>query len=241
MRKIELCNAPNELTPQVVQFLTDEFRMSGKAVWQKDYIKKTLLSMTNSKCIYSEVKLGENSTCEEVDHFYPKSIYPEKVVEWGNLMPSCRICNAKKGNVDPNKVDLINPYIDNPSDFITFSGFICVAIHNNSKGKNSINYFNLNNSHFVRPRENQIRKNEERLALLVDELSEGLFADKSIKRFLARFTTILQSAQPEEQYSVCIGIALLMNNNYAKIKNELISKGLWSQELNRLETNINPI
>lgn len=238
MRKIELCKAPAELTPQVVQSLTDEFRTSGKAVWRKDYIKKSLLAMTHGKCIYSEAMLIENSTCEEVEHFYPKSIYPEKVVEWGNLMPSCKICNARKGNVDPNKVALINPYIDVPSNYIAFSGFICVAINRNAKGENSIQYYNLNHSHFTRPRQHQIELNNGALSRLAEELDEGINAGNPTKRFLARLKSVLQSAQPTEPYSVCIGTALLKSDAYKKIKKELMTKELWSPELKQLEENI---
>lgn len=238
MRKIELCEAPVELTEQEVRNLTDEFKNSGKAVWRKNYIKKALLTMTYNKCIYSEVRLEENSTCEEVEHFYPKSIYPEKVVEWGNLMPSCKICNAKKSNVDPNKIALINPYIDKPSDYITFCGCTCVAIQNNTKGANSIRFYNLNNSHFIRPRENQIINNEEKLSRLLEELNEGLKDGNPTKRFLARLMSILQSAQPEEPYSVCTGTALQKSKVFIMIKENLAVKGLWSPELNRLHENI---
>ena len=42
--------------------------------------------MTHHKCAYSEVVLGENSTYIEINHFYPKSLYPDKVVEWGNCV-----------------------------------------------------------------------------------------------------------------------------------------------------------
>lgn len=238
MRKIELCKAPVELTPLAVQRLTEEFKMSGKAVWRKEYIKNTLLDMTFCKCIYSEVRLGENSTCEEVEHFYPKSIYPDKVVEWGNLMPTCKICNAKKGDVDPNKVALINPYIDNPSDYIAFSGFICVAINRNVKGENSIQYYNLNHTHFTRPRQHQIGLNNEILSQLAEEMSEGLNAGNPTKRFLARLKSVLQSAQPTEPYSVCTGTALLKSDLYNTIRKELTAKGLWTSELKHLEETI---
>lgn len=238
MRKIELCKAPVELTPRTVQRLTDEFKTSGKAVWRKEYIKNALLEMTFGKCIYSEVRLGENSTCEEVEHFYPKSIYPDKVLEWGNLMPTCKICNAKKGDVDPNKVELINPYIDNPSDYIAFSGFICVAINRNIKGENSILYYNINNSHFTRPRQHQIELNNEILSRLSEEMSEGLNVGNPTKRFIARIKSVLQSAQPTEPYSVCTGTALLKSGVYKTIREELTRKGLWSSELKLLEDNI---
>ena len=44
----------------------------------------------------------------ELDHFYPKSIYPFLAVSFYNLIPSCPICNHTKGN--KVKKDLDNPY-----------------------------------------------------------------------------------------------------------------------------------
>lgn len=49
----------------------------------------------------------------QIDHFYPKSIYPFFGLSYYNLIPSCQTCNgfgAKEEN-DPLSVDLINPYL----------------------------------------------------------------------------------------------------------------------------------
>jgi len=44
----------------------------------------------------------------ELDHFYPKSIYPFLAVSFYNLIPSCPICNHTKGNKIKKNLD--NPY-----------------------------------------------------------------------------------------------------------------------------------
>jgi len=44
----------------------------------------------------------------EIDHFYPKSIYPFLAMSFYNLIPSCSICNHTKS--DKVKEDLENPY-----------------------------------------------------------------------------------------------------------------------------------
>jgi len=44
----------------------------------------------------------------EIDHFYPKTIYPYLAVNFFNLIPSCQTCNKTKSN-DMN-FDWINPY-----------------------------------------------------------------------------------------------------------------------------------
>jgi hypothetical protein len=44
----------------------------------------------------------------EIDHFYPKSIYPFLAMSFYNLIPSCSICNHTKN--DKVKKNLENPY-----------------------------------------------------------------------------------------------------------------------------------
>ena len=51
----------------------------------------------------------------ELDHFYPKSIYPFLAMSFYNLIPSCPICNhTKSSKVSKN---LINPYDIKDDDF----------------------------------------------------------------------------------------------------------------------------
>ena len=33
----------------------------------------------------------------EVEHFHPKSLYPNEVISWENLLPICKRCNSSKG------------------------------------------------------------------------------------------------------------------------------------------------
>ena len=90
------------------------------------------------RCIYCE-----DSQCDEVEHFYPKTLYPQFCFDWSNYFYACGVCNGPKNNqfavfrhdngafykvnpenskqptVEPPVGDsvLINPRIDNPLDF----------------------------------------------------------------------------------------------------------------------------
>jgi len=58
---------------------------------------------------YTFVVDSENGKLRpEIDHFYPKSIYPFLAMSFYNLIPSCSICNHTKS--DKVKKDLENPY-----------------------------------------------------------------------------------------------------------------------------------
>lgn len=51
----------------------------------------------------------------EMDHFYPKSDNPIVAISFGNLIPSCSVCNHTKS--DKNHIDLVNPYDTVANDY----------------------------------------------------------------------------------------------------------------------------
>lgn len=55
----------------------------------------------------------------EIDHFYPKALYPYLGLCFYNLIPSCSVCNGTtaKGNKDSFKDNLKNPYEIKKDDF----------------------------------------------------------------------------------------------------------------------------
>ncbi len=66
----------------------------------KGHLNLTTLEYEYAKrSVYSESYLGEEGKYMEIDHFYPKSLFPQRVVEWGNLMASNKKCNTTKGNI----------------------------------------------------------------------------------------------------------------------------------------------
>lgn len=114
---------PTELTNKVVQELTARYKKEGSAVWRKKYITDALLEMSANKCCYCECKIMEASTYLEVEHFHPKSLYPDEVVAWKNLLPSCKRCNGKKGDHDTKKEPIIHPVRDNPKSHLTWKNY----------------------------------------------------------------------------------------------------------------------
>ena len=102
-------------------------------------VKKCLTEMCNStrRCVYCECSLGD-----EVEHIYPKDLFPEKCFDWNNYVYACGPCNGPKNNkfalfkkttgtfteVNPprgtaatkppaGEAVMINPRIENPLEF----------------------------------------------------------------------------------------------------------------------------
>lgn len=120
MIKLKCANPPTYLSYQKKQDLTDKYKTHGTNVWNKKEIKDALLRISHDKCAYCECEIGSAAGYLEVEHFIAKSIDPDKVLEWENLLPSCKSCNGKKGSHDVIAEPIINPYKDEPKNHLSF-------------------------------------------------------------------------------------------------------------------------
>jgi len=72
----------------------------------------------NRNYVFTTSKKG--SIKPEIDHFYPKSLYPYLACSYFNLIPSCPTCNgfgAKEAKDTFNDYPISNPYTIKPIDF----------------------------------------------------------------------------------------------------------------------------
>lgn len=149
MIKLELTKAPSKLTGKLIKDKTNKFKLDGTDVWNGfKWLKEAVYDMSFGKCVYSESKLGEEGKYPELDHFYPKSLYPDDVMKWGNLLLSNKKCNTTKSNLDPAKEPIINPFEDDPKEHLYLKNYRFYA--KTTKGENTINATALNDrQHFV--------------------------------------------------------------------------------------------
>jgi uncharacterized protein (TIGR02646 family) len=87
--------------------------------YNKKEVKDALIKMFNGKCAYCESKIT-TVAYGEIEHFFPKSLYPDLTFVWKNLLLACSICNnaAHKGTKFPLD-DQGNPLLIDPTDGIT--------------------------------------------------------------------------------------------------------------------------
>ena len=114
-----------------------------------------------------EVFFGLCAYCEcvcrgEVDHFQPKSIFPERVYDWTNWLLACHDCNQAKlykwpsgGYVDPCAT-LTSEYPENFFEFDTLTGEIVPKAGLSSTNRNTaqvmIDDLKLNEHHHLKKR-----------------------------------------------------------------------------------------
>ena len=231
MIKLELPPEPPELTAQKDR-LTAEYREKKKAVWSVgavgEIIKRVLCEMTHNKCAYSEAPLGENGNPWDVEHFYLKDLYPEKVVEWGNLLPSCKTCNTGKGKLDVEKTPIVNPLRDDPKDFLYVKGFRYRACDQKGVGQRTIDVLRLNNlSQFVALRFKAAQ-------YIVEALERVLRQADGTADYLLRgdVLQLMEEAGPSHPYSAVIATHLLYEDDgLAKLETLLRDRGAWDEHL----------
>ena len=222
---------PAELTDDMQAALTAEFKANGTAVWRKDWIVDTLKAATYSKCAFSEMRLDEEGKYTQIEHFNPKSRYPDEVVEWTNLLPICNVCNSKKWNWDTKQKPLVNPMDEDPKEFFFIrNGRINARDVSNKKATDTIEQYDLNNSEQLRPVRCAIEKKiQEDLAEYQTHYSQ----DKDY--WSGKLLRLMASSGRQSAYSATKATAILLDNSYSLLKQTLAEEGRWVPEFEQAE------
>jgi hypothetical protein len=99
---------------------------SDRTHYRHPQIKLALVAETHGKCAYCESKLLHIHH-GDVEHIFPKSLDQSKSFVWQNLTLACEICNQHKSDRDPYLQHIIDPYLVEPSDHITFTGALVLS------------------------------------------------------------------------------------------------------------------
>jgi uncharacterized protein (TIGR02646 family) len=78
-------------------------------------------NIASGKCVYCETFITAKNI-SDIEHFEPKSLYPEHCYEWNNLLLSCAGCNRPpgKGTHDTRNFPIVNPTTDDPAAYFTY-------------------------------------------------------------------------------------------------------------------------
>jgi uncharacterized protein (TIGR02646 family) len=111
--------------------------------------KAALIDSSYEKCMYCE-SLISHIDYGDVEHIKPKSKFPDDTYNWDNLGYACTKCNNNKNdNYDSN---LINPFIDDPKEYILAIGGIIYPINGNDRGRVTVTVIQLNRSELLQKR-----------------------------------------------------------------------------------------
>ncbi|GAA4440224.1 hypothetical protein GCM10023091_23540 [Ravibacter arvi] len=235
MIKIERNITPIQLTPTFVASQTAEFIANRTNVWNIDWLKESLLDLSNGKCAYCECDLKEESKYMEVEHFEDKDSNPNKVMEWDNLLPSCKRCNGSKSTHDVITDPIINPFINYPSTHLKFR--LYRFKDKDTKGKSTIDVVDLNNTERAVKKRFEVGEALEKTIEKAMERLEGFEANKIIQRrnkLKNIVEDILLECQCDSIYTATCSTILHSNDTYSEIKTRMATHGLWDDHLDGL-------
>ncbi len=236
MIRVYRCAAPADLTSEKQRELVAKFKESNAKVWNRKFIRSTLLAMSHSKCCYCETDISVESKYMEVEHFRFKEDFPDDVVTWSNLLPSCKRCNVNKGthNVDTQGM-IIDPTLISPKDHLTMRNYRLRGL--TSLGQKTIEVVYLNQSdRLVKARFNvgeRTLKALEKIRELYTDYEQS--SDINLQRRILRgIEELLSEAGPTKEYSATTATVLAESLDFKYLKERLTARNLWTSSLEEL-------
>lgn len=166
-----------------------------KNKYNQDDVKEQLKKETYGKCMFCESTIG-HIAYEHIEHYRPKSKYPRLTFDWSNLGLACPICNIKKGEEFDEQYPIVNPYIDNPEDYLLFLGTMVIHKSNNKRGEITETLLELNRPELMEARKDRINS----VRCLIDKYK--METNQTIKTLLLK--EIKKEISDDKPYSMCV-------------------------------------
>lgn len=176
--------------------LTRNQKDAAENKYKHTQVKTALETMFSGKCAYCESHIT-HVDYGDIEHFRPKSKFPNHCFDWNNLLLACGICNGPefKGTKFPGANEggpFVNPVDENPNTFFNFeydpdTGTANV-IRKHVRGDITERELGLNRTDLVRHRSSVVRK----MVLVTIKASQG---DNDCKQ------EILHCCRSDEEYA----------------------------------------
>jgi uncharacterized protein (TIGR02646 family) len=226
---------PAKLTDDKVKELTERYQREQHPVWNEKFIKDALLELSHGKCCYCECDVSSGGSYLEVEHFHPKSLYPEEVMCWENLLPACKRCNSHKSDHDTKQEPIIHPVQNAPQDHLSLKNYRLYG--KTPLGDKTIERLDLNDRSRLVEKRFEIGN---KLLMSLENLWCDLptLAEKHIGRKRKQLVDLMLEGTACYEYSATAATVILQDENYQKAKYWFIQKNLWNGELVNLENGL---
>lgn len=110
---------------------------------------------TSEKCAYCECIITDTYV-GDVEHMLPKANHYTRTLDYENLTFACWKCNNHKGNKEFQTLNFLNPYMDEPGDYLRFFGLTLRPVPRNPhmvRAKRTIDTMDLNRQALLDSRE----------------------------------------------------------------------------------------
>ena len=100
-------------------------KKAAEGKYNHKMIREQLILMCHGKCVYCESHII-HVDYPHIEHFRPKSLFPQSCFTWKNLFLGCSICNGASYKADkfPSAKEgglFINPGLEDPTVFFDFT------------------------------------------------------------------------------------------------------------------------
>ena len=215
MIKLTRNTAPDKLTEEFVKKGTEKYKNTKESVWNVDWLK--------------EGRLDLKSDYMEVEHFRDKKDYPNDVLIWENLLPSCKHCNGNKSSHDVVSEPIINPFVDVPREHIFLKSYLYKP--KDELGKSTIDVLDLNDcTRLVIARCTLGTEINKRLEDRLNEIKDGLTQAGAKKRFKNKMRELMKKCLPEAEYSAVCSTELISSTEYTEIVRLMKNLDIWDEE-----------
>lgn len=170
----------------------------------------------------------------EVEHFRVKDFHPDLVVQWCNLLPSCKRCNVRKSthNVDVDGM-IIDPTLQTPCNHLFMKNYRLHA--RDGLGRTTIETVQLNDLPMVvRNRFNvgqAVDEALEKLRALLDDYLDGNRTRRLENRVVHGLNAVLLEAKPPTEYCATAATVIMENPDFRRLRIEFQRLGWWTPEL----------
>jgi uncharacterized protein (TIGR02646 family) len=130
-------------------------------------IKEAVKRDSHKKCIYCESHITQVHP-GEIEHIAPVSKRADLVVEWENLAFVCTECNREKSAYYEPNLPLLNPFDDDPDEYLAFYGPMVLHRTGKPRGEITVRQLKLSRLALIERRKERI----ERLQVLIDRINE---------------------------------------------------------------------
>ena len=159
-------------------------------------VKSSLKTECRYKCMYCE-SVVSHVAHEHIEHIKPKAKnkFPELTFEWQNLGLACPVCNMNKGADYDQQAPFINPYVDDPDQFMIALGNFIYNKPANVQAEITVRSLELN-------RPELIERRMERLEA-IKSLIERYHSQNNATLKTAILDEIQQEISEDKPYSMC--------------------------------------
>lgn len=167
--------------------------------YKHPYNKLALQNASYGKCMYCESKVL-HTYYGDVEHIKPKDTYPQLEFEWDNLGFVCAQCNGKKSNKYDENTPYLNPYQEDPADYVIAVGALVKHKKGCERAEITIIDIDLNRASLIEKRQARIDD--------IEKAINSCFRTKNPTLKQNALAELKKEAEAEKEYAMIINALL---------------------------------